>query len=235
MQPQPHRPHDTEFTPDDHEGFYSHHFFQPVDEARCTSAHRLIARVGWALDIAKEVKPRNILDLGSLDGSLLLTLTKQLGDQDVQTHGVGVDLSVEGVDLATDRAAKFELNCDFHQGTLEKYLEDAADDSFGMITMFEVIEHVEDPDWCIEQIHRVLAPGGTLLVSTPAFESPRFGMDDEANKCHIRLYTMQDEDYEAINHFGHTRRATSMPVQLKDFTPVSMEVFAELIHARVTK
>jgi 2-polyprenyl-3-methyl-5-hydroxy-6-metoxy-1,4-benzoquinol methylase len=216
---------------DNYDDFYSHHLFQPLREDDFFRAHRVIPRVGWALDIAKEINPESVLDLGCLDGSLLLTLCTQIRT----IRGFGVDLSVEGTDIATDRAIRHHLNAEFLQGSIEDYLESCADDAYDMITMFELIEHVKDPDWCIEQIHRVLKPGGTLLVSTPAFESPQFGMDDEQNKCHIRLYTRQPENYTAVNKYGHEREATSIIKQLKDFNMVSNDMFAHLIHARVTK
>lgn len=41
------------------------------------------------------------------------------------------------------------------------------DDSFDLISCFEVIEHVEDPDPILSELARVLAPGGVLAVSTP--------------------------------------------------------------------
>lgn len=229
------RPHEQDFTVDNYEGFYEHHFFVPVPEADALDAHRTIARVGWALDIAKEIQPKNILDLGCLDGSNLLTLVSHLNEDGVTTTGVGVDLSHEGIEVAKDRAEKFEVNASFHEGSIEDWLAGSESDAFGLVCLFEVIEHVKDPDAIVKEIHRVLAPGGTLLVSTPDFEAPDFGMDDEKNKCHIRLYTTRKKNWSATNKYGHEREATSMTAQLKGFKTVSMDVFAQLIHARVTK
>jgi SAM-dependent methyltransferase len=44
---------------------------------------------------------------------------------------------------------------------------DIADDQFDLIVCFEVIEHFEDPDIVLDELARVLAPGGALLVSSP--------------------------------------------------------------------
>jgi SAM-dependent methyltransferase len=44
---------------------------------------------------------------------------------------------------------------------------DVQDDQFELIVCFEVIEHFEDPDVVLDELARVLAPGGTLLVSSP--------------------------------------------------------------------
>ena len=41
------------------------------------------------------------------------------------------------------------------------------DGSFDLIVCFEVIEHVEDPQEIVDELARVLGPGGVLLVSSP--------------------------------------------------------------------
>jgi SAM-dependent methyltransferase len=42
-----------------------------------------------------------------------------------------------------------------------------AEDSFDLIVCFEVIEHVEEQDRVLDQLARVLRPGGLLLISSP--------------------------------------------------------------------
>lgn len=42
------------------------------------------------------------------------------------------------------------------------------DDSFDVIFALEVFEHFSNPQYAIEELRRVLKPGGTLLISTPA-------------------------------------------------------------------
>ncbi len=46
--------------------------------------------------------------------------------------------------------------------------------SFNLVVAFEMIEHMADPDRCLQEIHRVLEPGGTLIISAPnrAVHSP---------------------------------------------------------------
>lgn len=42
------------------------------------------------------------------------------------------------------------------------------DGSFDLVTFLAVIEHLEHPESALAEIFRVLAPGGTLLITTPS-------------------------------------------------------------------
>jgi len=46
--------------------------------------------------------------------------------------------------------------------------------SFDVIVMLHVIEHVPDPLGSLREIHRVLKPGGTLILETPRYDSLMF-------------------------------------------------------------
>lgn len=220
---------DRTFDVENYEEFYSDHYFQPFDDEGALNAHELLPRVGWALDVAKEIKPKTVLDLGCLEGFTVLTIANHVG-----SSGVGVDLSKDGVELGRKRAAARNLDVEFVQGTLEDYMKQAIKEGrkFDLITAFEVMEHVLHPLEVFELIDQVLATSGTVLISTPDFEAPTFGKDDEQNKCHIRLYTTADADYEGVNKYGHTRTATSLSNQIGKSRIKDMEVINELINCR---
>lgn len=219
--------HESEFDKYEYEEFYENYQFTPLPDKAAVDAHLYIPRFSWALDKVKELKPKNLLDLGCMDGSFALTVAKHL---DIET--VGIDLTMEGTEIARIRSNERNLPAYFNQGSIESWLKHFATESisFDCITMFEVIEHVEDPRLLLDLIDDVLAPGGSVLVSTPAFESPMYGMDDEANKCHIRLYTTADEDYEAVNKHGNTRKATSITKEIGKDRIKEMNVYSELIN-----
>jgi 2-polyprenyl-3-methyl-5-hydroxy-6-metoxy-1,4-benzoquinol methylase len=140
-------------------------------------------------------------------------------------------LSKDGIELGNRRIDLVKPKVEFIQSTIEDYLE-KTEDKFDFIMMFEVIEHVKDVDYLLELIKKVKTPEGQLLISTPSFESPLFGMDDEQNKCHIRLYTRADNTYSAVNKYGTIRTGLSMKEQLKDFEIIEMDVYSELINVR---
>ena len=57
-------------------------------------------------------------------------------------------------------------------------------DSFNSVVSFQVIEHIKDDARYLKEIHRVLKPGGTALISTPNIK-----MTLSRNPWHIREYT----------------------------------------------
>lgn len=220
--------HETRFNPDNYEAFYEHHHFDPIPEALATDAHEVLPRFGWAFDKIEEFSSRTVLDLGCLDGSFVLTIARHLG-----CTVTGIDLTKDGIALAKQRAEKFGVEAEFHQGFAEDWLErfTAEGRKFDVVTFFEVIEHVEDVPRLLRLIDGVLAPGGDVLVSTPAFEDPQFGKDDEANKCHIRLYTTADDDREEYNRYGNLRKATSLTKEIGIERIKEMGVYSHLINA----
>ncbi len=74
--------------------------------------------------------------------------------------------AVEGVELsqtAADHARK-ELKLDVSVGTL--FDAQFESQSFDVVTMWDVIEHLDDPAACIEEVRRILRPGGIVALST---------------------------------------------------------------------
>lgn len=73
----------------------------------------------------------------------------------------GVDLSPVPVAYARDT-----LGIDVSLGSLYDFR--APDGSFGVVTIFQTIEHDPDPAALCDELYRILAPGGVLMVTTPA-------------------------------------------------------------------
>lgn len=227
--------HETNFDVNNYEEFYESHIFAPLPDDRALNAHRIIPRISWAVDIAKDLKPKSVLDLGCLEGYTALTIANHV---DSVERIVGVDLSEDGIELANSRKSLIKASSEFKKQSIEEYLEQC-EEKFDMIVCFEVIEHVLDPDLLVKLIDKVKSENGQVLISTPAFESPVFGKNDVVNKCHIRLYTTKDNDYEEMTDLPdpytgvtYMRTASSMPKLLKDHDIIEMGVYSELINCR---
>lgn len=100
-----------------------------------------------------------VLDVGCGTGFLAERLARR------GFWGVGVDLSPDSVDIANERLREIGLD-----GALRAEVGSAYDPpggTFDLITLTDVLEHLEDPRACLAALRGRLAPGGLLVVSTP--------------------------------------------------------------------
>jgi SAM-dependent methyltransferase len=74
-----------------------------------------------------------------------------------------------------------------------------ADASFDMVTMFDLLEHVEDDAAAAREALRVLRPGGWVLVSTPDRERWRF-------PYYGLFRPIARDEAELFAEWGHVRR-----------------------------
>lgn len=73
----------------------------------------------------------------------------------------GIDYSAEFVELARERYPAL----DFREGVVEELPFD--DEVFDVVVMLETLEHVTDEVRAIEEVYRVLKPGGIFILSVP--------------------------------------------------------------------
>jgi 2-polyprenyl-3-methyl-5-hydroxy-6-metoxy-1,4-benzoquinol methylase len=59
-----------------------------------------------------------------------------------------------------------------------------ADNTYDFVVTFQVIEHIENDDLFVKEIHRVLKPGGKVIITTPNSK-----LSLTRNPWHIREYT----------------------------------------------
>lgn len=76
---------------------------------------------------------------------------------------------------------------------LSMILPEAAfpDAAFNVVTMMHVIEHVPDPTDTLREIHRVLQPGGMLVMETPRYDALMFkllGRRERSLSCEGHIY-----------------------------------------------
>lgn len=146
-----------------------------------------------ALRLAKDLNLKSgslILDLGCADGSFIAKAGEILN-----AIPYGLDLDKATIDEAIGLGVK-AVSHDLSQVLPYK------DKTFDLIFALEVIEHLFDTDFFVEEIYRVLKPGGYLILSTPNLASlnnrlrlllgsyPKYLEFSQSGAGHIHLYTL---------------------------------------------
>jgi SAM-dependent methyltransferase len=111
------------------------------------------------------------------------------------TAATGVDLDPDAV---ADAAREHGGVADFVEGDLLAL--PFPNGAFDLVSCFEAIEHVADPHRALDELARVLAPGGLLLVS-----SPNRGLYPEGNPFHLHELTAQELEDALRARFAQVR------------------------------
>jgi len=113
--------------------------------------HRYHFALRWAAG-------RQVLDIACGEGYGSALLARRAA------HVTGVDVSLPAIEHA--RAAYGALgNVDFREGSCTRI--PVPDGSVELAVSFETLEHIAEQEAFLEELARVLAPGGVLLLSSP--------------------------------------------------------------------
>ena len=114
--------------------------------------------------VAKAPPGKRVLDVGCGNGKMLYNFRHKFDEL------CGVELSEEGASIAT--AALEGLNGDVRRGDIERDLP-WEDGFFDVVVLSDVIEHVINLWPAMEEVTRLLKPGGHVVLSTPNVASLR--------------------------------------------------------------
>lgn len=104
---------------------------------------------------------RRALDVGCGDGRLSLWLAQQYG-----MRVTGVDYSRVRIQSALNHAARQNLACEFLCSDLHAFLDESPG-QFDLVALFEVLEHLENPESVVSRCRGLLGPDGVVLGSLP--------------------------------------------------------------------
>ena len=126
------------------------------------------------------MQPGKLLDIGCGVGDFLHT---------AEMHGwecIGVEPSEDAKTIAQKRM----------KGTIitSEELESFSDGAFDVITMWHVLEHVDDLKWQVAQLQRLVKPSGRVVIAVPNYKS----YDGQFYKEHWAAYDVPRH----LNHFN---------------------------------
>lgn len=134
--------------------------------------------VGWALDRYFPTA-HSFLELGCGTGSMLAYLDRSHPHLEM----AGVDAFPEGLEIAAARVPGVPLfQADARRLPFES--------EFDVVASLDVIEHIEEDDQVLRQIHSALDKSGGLMITVPQHPWLWSGFDDFA--CHKRRYTRSE-------------------------------------------
>lgn len=125
---------------------------------------------------AKPMVSGNLLEVGCGEGRGVEVLLEK-----VESY-LGLDKIEE---VITSLKAKFPKVA-FQQAVIPPF-HNIASDTYDTVVSFQVIEHIEDDKLFLEEIYRVLKPGGKAIISTPNIRHTL-----SRNPWHIREYTAKE-------------------------------------------
>lgn len=99
-------------------------------------------------------KKGNLLEIGTGTGDFLAEAKSQGWET------LGIEPNENAKLLAQKKGVEFSES-----------LETIADQSFDVITMWHVLEHVPDLDYQLQQLKRICKPNGILIIAVPNFKS----------------------------------------------------------------
>lgn len=120
-----------------------------------------VNRYQAALNLLPSVGKR-LLDVGCGDGDFMFMAQGHFNE----CHGV--DVSSLRIERAKERSKKrrSENNLHFHKCDVDEGLP-FANSFFDVVSCIAVLEHVLNPPNVLDEIHRVLKPGGVFIVEVP--------------------------------------------------------------------
>jgi len=141
-------------------------------------------RMRWVTKRLKDQQAKTILDVGCCDGPYSLNLAKK------GYKVTGINLYKPSIELANERAKKFELDAKFIQADA---IEFEPKEKFDAILLFEIIEHIPNPKSFIDKYMKMLSKNGVLYISTPngCYDLPASSLRPDAPdiRGHVRVYT----------------------------------------------
>jgi SAM-dependent methyltransferase len=156
--------------------------------------------------------PGRILDVGCGLGYLLSAV-----DERWEKHGIELSR------FAAEYASREGL---VHVGDLRS--ANYPTHHFDVLVLYHVIEHMHDPVAEIEEIFRVLRPGGALIVGTPDFDSAcarRYGEKYRMlnDQTHVSLFTRESLERFLWDHGFCVDRAEFPYFETRHFNPEALQ------------
>lgn len=153
--------------------FYKN-YFEVEKDHWLMKVRRAIVRDTLSRYIDRKPKTVKVLDFGCGSGIFVQELAE------ARYHSYGVDISEEAIKFGKLQGRK-------NLEVLDSHKVNFPDNTFDAVVTLDVLEHLEDEEWALKEMERILKPDGVLIVMVPAYQF-LWGVQDEVAH-HYRRYT----------------------------------------------
>ncbi len=169
-----------------------------------SSCYRHSGITEWHVDhpsrrsiLFKDGKGKRLLDIGCGNGAFA-----EYADQ-MGFLVIGLDMDGTSIELARNRRLSKST---FQLTNLEEFASDPKlSSNFDIITLFEVFEHLDNPDKTLTSVKRLLRPGGFFVGSLPNINRWfmwQLHMDYEMPPYHLTFWTPENWSNILVNRYG---------------------------------
>lgn len=172
----------------------------------------------YALHEYKDFKDKKVLDVGCGNGYVLSKYAAEGAEV------FGIDITQAGIDLCNKRFEYLSLKGDFR--VADAQVIPFPDDTFDCVCSMGVLHHVPDTQKALDEIYRVLKPGGRLIVMFYHRHSAKYQL-----KFRVWSWVTGKSMQQLVNEFdgvGNPKGAVFSKTQLAGmlslFTDIKMHV-----------
>jgi len=183
---------------------------------------RLRATKSQAELVKKHKDGAYLLDIGCGEGFFLFSASK-------------LGYTARGVELSEDAAAyaKKEFGLDVETGAFEELR--FPENHFDVVTLWQVLEHMLYPLMVLKEVHRILKPGGMLVITTPDIRGRPARILGRRWWCITRLHINQFTTKTLTNIVGNAGFKDIAAVSYKESVSLLMLFIPLLKYLRLYK
>ena len=160
---------------------------------------------------------KSVLDLGCGGGILSEALSKE------GAMVTGVDIETSLIDVAKSHAEVSGLNIDYHATDIAAFPEK----KFDVIVCMEMLEHVEQPQWILQECSKRLTPQGFIFLSTINRSLKAYFELVVMGEYVLRLLPRQTHDYRLFIKPSEMREYIQQAgLELQDISGMSYQPFS---------
>lgn len=115
-------------------------------------------------------------------------------------------MTIEVANKHKERDPRLKDTLDYQCTTIEEHNRDGNEGKYDIVTSFEVIEHIENPELFVSELAKALKPNGLLFLSTMEKNFSAYFFSVFMAEKVLRIVEEGTHDYEKFINYADLRR-----------------------------